>query len=191
MLIQVKMGDKLFINAEKLYRDSFNLGVQIAKSNFKPDVLAAIWRGGTPIGCVVHEALEYKGIPTVHFPVKTSGYDGEERKRKVNVDGTEALLRNLNSNLSLLIVDDIFDTGLSIDALINHIYQWSSPREIKVATVFYKPAKNQTSRVPDFYVQETDRWIVLPHEIVGLSYEEICDSKGREVADLLKSIKIS
>ena len=37
----------------------------------------------------------------------------------------------------------------------------------------WKPEKNVTSYRPDFHVRELDRWIVFPHEIEGLTREEI------------------
>jgi hypothetical protein len=42
---------------------------------------------------------------------------------------------------------------------------------------FYKPAKNQTGRVPDYYLHETDNWLVLPYELSGLGADEIRRNK--------------
>jgi len=43
--------------------------------------------------------------------------------------------------------------------------------------VYYKPARNRSSLVPDFFVRATDKWLVFPHEIQGLSREEILQHK--------------
>ncbi|MBT3992871.1 MAG: hypoxanthine phosphoribosyltransferase, partial [Gammaproteobacteria bacterium] len=59
---------------------------------------------------------------------------------------------------------------------------------IKVATPYFKPKKNETNRKPDFYVHETEKWLVFPHELEGLSLQEIIDSKP-ELGDLIKQIK--
>jgi uncharacterized protein len=47
------------------------------------------------------------------------------------------------------------------------------PREVKIATVYFKPSRNRTELSPDFYVHATEDWLVFPHEICGLSREEI------------------
>ncbi len=49
--------------------------------------------------------------------------------------------------------------------------------EIKVATPYFKPSKNKTNRKPDFYLYETEKWLVFPHELEGLSIEEIVKNK--------------
>ena len=57
-------------------------------------------------------------------------------------------------------------------------------REVKVATVYYKPARNRTGGKPDFFVEETDDWLVFPHEICGLTDDEI-RTKGAAGAAVL------
>ncbi len=51
------------------------------------------------------------------------------------------------------------------------------PEKIRIATVYYKPTRNRSTLLPDYYVRETDRWLVFPHEIQGLSREEILANK--------------
>ncbi|MFT7532705.1 MAG: hypothetical protein ACI9FD_003738, partial [Gammaproteobacteria bacterium] len=51
-----------------------------------------------------------------------------------------------------------------------------------------KPNNNKTDRVPDFYLHETDHWLVFPHELKGLSDEEINQNKGG-VGDIIRSVQ--
>jgi hypothetical protein len=51
------------------------------------------------------------------------------------------------------------------------------PGKIRIATVYYKPARNRSTLVPDYYVTATDSWLVFPHEIQGLTREEILAHK--------------
>jgi hypothetical protein len=51
------------------------------------------------------------------------------------------------------------------------------PGTIRIATVYYKPARNRTALTPDYFVRSTDTWLVFPHEIQGLSREEILANK--------------
>ena len=50
-------------------------------------------------------------------------------------------------------------------------------KKLKVATPYFKPSKNKTKRKPDFYIHETEKWLVFPHELEGLSLEEIIKNK--------------
>ena len=59
------------------------------------------------------------------------------------------------------------------------------PGELRVAVPYYKPQSNLSGRKPDFYLRETDAWLVLPYELQGLTTEEIAEHKP-EVAALLK-----
>ena len=47
------------------------------------------------------------------------------------------------------------------------------PRDVRIAVPWCKPARNRTGRVPDYYLHETDKWLVLPYEMNGLSLDEI------------------
>ena len=47
------------------------------------------------------------------------------------------------------------------------------PADIRIATVWYKPARNQTALKPDYFIHESNEWLVFPHEIDGLTTEEI------------------
>ena len=60
--------------------------------------------------------------------------------------------------------------------------------EIRIATPYFKPSKNKTDRVPDYYIHETDEWLVFPHELQGLSMDEIKAHKP-ELDSLIKSIE--
>ena len=60
--------------------------------------------------------------------------------------------------------------------------------EIRVATPYFKPGKNQTDKEPDYYLHKTDQWLVFPHELEGLSEDEIKANKP-ELTELLDKIK--
>jgi|TARA_Y100000310_G_scaffold243910_1_gene248590 hypothetical protein len=106
-------------------------------------------------------------------------------KKEINVHGLGYLVDNANAEDKLLIVDDVFDTGLSMEAVINSIEEKSRKNkpEIRVATAYFKPDRNQTLWCPDFYINETNNWIIFPHELIGLEKEEIV-KKGKDIANL-------
>ena len=93
--------------------------------------------------------------------------------------------------INFLIVDDVFDTGLSVEAVIEHIKTHSrknTPDEIKIATPYFKPANNKTNFSPEYYIRETDQWLIFPHELDGLSKEEIKKNKPK-IYELISSIE--
>ena len=173
---------KLYIDANTLLTQSFELAKVIFDSDFKPTALIALWRGGTPIGIAIHEGLSFLGVNTKHFALRTSYYDNHnQRLDNVEIDNLDSIIDQLNKNDSLLIVDDVFDSGNTINTLLNALHKSDiidTPKEIRIATPYYKPNNNQTNLKPDFYLQETEQWIVFPHELHGLSDEEIKQNKA-------------
>lgn len=175
------MDAKRYLDANELLELSFALANQIIESGFVPTHMVGIWRGGAPIGIAVQELLEARGIECDHIAIRTSSYTGiGQRTRQVKVYALGYLIDTLNSEDSLLVVDDVFDTGKSVEAFLHelaHRCRRNTPETIKIATVFYKPSKNQTDIVPDYFVHETEDWLVFPHELNGLSDDEIAANK--------------
>ncbi len=175
------MAEKQYIKSQELLDDSFRLGLQVIRSGFRPDFIVGVWRGGTPVGIAVQELLEYNGIASDHIAIRTSSYEGiEKRGKHIQVHGLNYIIKNADAPHCLLIVDDVYDTGLSIKAIIDSIVEHSrrnTPHDIRVATVYFKPGNNRTERRPDYFIHETDKWLVFPHELKGLSPEEIAGNK--------------
>ncbi|HIN42837.1 MAG TPA: hypoxanthine phosphoribosyltransferase, partial [Gammaproteobacteria bacterium] len=177
--------------AEELHRDSFLLANNILQSGFRPDYIVGIWRGGTPVGIAVQEFLDYSGIETDHIAIRTSHYTGiDQTTPNVQVHGLGYLIRKVNKQDSLLIVDDVFDTGMSAETVIVELSKrarLNTPGDIRIATPWYKPSKNKTGRAPDYFIHETAQWLVFPHELTGLTPEEVCRGKP-EIADIIASV---
>ncbi|MFZ4689375.1 MAG: phosphoribosyltransferase [Polymorphobacter sp.] len=169
--------DKHYITANDLLADSFRLGWQVLDSGFAPTHLVGIWRGGAPVGIAVQELLEYHGQACDHIAIRTSSYTGiDEQAPEVRVFALGHLIDTLNPEDRLLIIDDVFDSGRSIDAFLRELRlrcRANAPREVRIATVYWKPARNRTALQPDFWVHKTDAWLVFPHEITGLTIAEI------------------
>ncbi len=174
-------SEKIFISADSLLRDSIELGLQVVRSGFRPTFLVGIWRGGAPIGIAVQEILEFNGIECDHVSIRTSSYTGiDQQQRVVRVHAIDYLVSTLNAEDQLLLIDDVFDSGRSLEAIIAELRRRcrrNLPEKIRVATVYYKPARNRSNLEPDFYVRATDHWLVFPHEVNGLTREEILAHK--------------
>ena len=173
--------EKVFISAGELLRDSLELARRVVVSGMRPSFLVAMWRGGAPIGITVQEVLEYHSIHADHIAIRTSSYEGIDRQhRTVRVHATDYLVSRLSAEDELLIVDDVFDSGRSLEAVIEELRRRcrrNLPQKIRIATVYYKPGRRRSVLVPDVFVHQTSDWLVFPHEIQGLTREEILAHK--------------
>jgi hypoxanthine phosphoribosyltransferase len=181
---------KHYIKAQQLLDDSFKLAWQVYESGYRPNYIVGVWRGGAPIGIAVQEFLDVLGVESDHIAIRTSSYTGiGQRSKKVKVHGLSYIIRQLESEDSLLIVDDVHDTGLSIEQTIQDLTNACKKNtpEIRVATPYFKPKNNKTDSVPDYYIHETNEWLVFPHELHGLSADEIRQHKP-ELAGLIEKM---
>ena len=175
------MTQKLYLPAQQLLEDSFRLGANIIEDGYRPTIMIAIWRGGVPMGIAIQELLAWYGIETDHIAIRTSSYTGiDGQSHEIRIHGMNYLIKNCTDQDRLLIVDDVFDTGLTIEAVIDHLREkarLNTPREIRVAVPYYKPSRNQTERVPDYYLHETAQWLKYPHSLEGLTLAEVAENR--------------
>ena len=147
--------EKLYIRSEDLLKDSFQLAWNVYESGFKPNYIVGVWRGGAPIGIAVQEFLSVLGVKSDHVAIRTSYYTGiDAKKDSVQVYGLNYVIRKLESEDRLLIVDDVHDTGNSISQIITDLKKACKKNtpEIKIATPYYKPNKNESEYKPDYYL---------------------------------------
>lgn len=172
--------EKQFIQAKELLEDSFKLAWQVYESGYRPNYIIGVWRGGAPIGIAVQELLHVLGIKSDHIAIRTSYYSGiDKTDDEVQVHGLSYIIKKIESEDRVLIVDDVHDTGMSIDKVISTIEvacKKNTP-EIRIATPYFKPLKNKTDRKPDYFLHETDEWLVFPHELDGLTIDEMINQK--------------
>jgi hypoxanthine phosphoribosyltransferase len=177
--------NKRIIAANDLLLDSFRLAASIHQAGFKPDFLVGLWRGGSAVGIAVQEGLDHFGVNTDHIAIRTS-YRGREsyskmvdKSESIRVHGLQYLLENLGAEHSLLIVDDVYSSGSSVNAVIEqlaHKTRRNLPHDIRIASVWYRPTE-RTIRSPDYFVHKTTDWLVLPYELSGNSIEELRDQR--------------
>lgn len=174
--------DKTVLSARDLLEDSFKLGIRILESGFEPTLLIAIWRGGTPVGMAVQEVLSYCGVDSDHIAIRTSSYLGVDERGAVAIHGLNYIIKKICREDRVLIIDDVFDTGNTIKAVVEEIKRrarGNTPDEIRTAVPWFKPSRNETDMVPDFYLRETAEWLVFPHELDALTPEEMQEARPR------------
>lgn len=173
--------EKRFITAQELLEDSFRVAAKVYEDGFRPQFIVGIWRGGAPIGIAVQEYFDFKKVETDHIAVRTSSYYGiNQQSKEIKVHGLHYIIENANADDGLLIVDDVFDSGRSIEALIAQLKKLTRnnmPKDVRIACPWYKPENSKVDLVPDYYVHESSEWLVFPHELSGLTPEEIKQKK--------------
>ena len=168
--------DKTVLSARALLEDSFKLGIQVLESGYEPTLII----GGTPVGMAVQEVFAYCGVESDHIAIRTSSYTGVDERGAVAVHGLNYMIKKINRDDRVLIVDDVFDTGNTIKAVIEEIRKrarGNTPDEIRVAVPWFKPTRNETDMEPDFYLRETAEWLVFPHELDALTPEELLEAR--------------
>ena len=175
------LAEKVYLDAQQLLEDSFELAARVLKSGFRPTFIAAVWRGGAPMGIAVQELLAYHGIETDHIAIRSSSYHAiDQQAASVKVMGLNYLAKKISFEDKLLIVDDVYDTGKSVEAIIAELRlraRKNTPNDIRVAVPYFKPTRNQSGRVPDFYIHETEAWLKFPHSLEGLSDSEVAENR--------------
>jgi hypoxanthine phosphoribosyltransferase len=138
----------------QIYEMLLSQAEKIRKSDFKPDIIIAIYRGGWLPARVLSDLLE-----TRLANVSAEFYVGvaETRNEPVLTQGVSAVV----TDKKVLIVDDVADTGKSLKLVKEHVLQQGA-KEARTATMYYKP---WSLVKPDYYEKETRLWIVFPWEM--------------------------
>jgi hypothetical protein len=143
-----------FASWDKIYGLLLNLAQKIQKSQFEPDVIVGVSRGGLVPARILSDLLENPNVASVaaQFYVDIAQTEPEPtitQSVSVSVMGKK-----------VLVVDDVADSGKSLKLVMAHLTE-KGASEIRVATVYYKP---WSITVPDYYKMQTSCWIVFPWE---------------------------
>lgn len=178
------MKNKIFISANQLLEDAFELGTQVLQGDFHPDLIIGVWRGGAPVAMAINELLNYAGVNADHVPIRTQLYTGlEERAETVSITGLEYIADRSQHFNKILLVDDVFDSGQTMTALVDELTEILSDQfgkghaDIRIATTWYKPAHNESQLKPDYFIHTTESWLVFPHELCGIDKAELIAHK--------------
>lgn len=140
---------------DELFTDTVKLAEMIESSGFKPDVIVAIARGGWIIGRLLSDFMAQPNVTDIRVEFYKDIYVTEPKPRI-----TQPIRADVKG-LKVLVADDVADTGESLVVTVKYLESLGAG-EVKVATIYVKP----WSKIrPDYYVKETDAWIIFPHEV--------------------------
>lgn len=121
--------------------------------NSKFDYIIALSRGGLPLGVSLSHALNVDLIP-----LKFSTRDFQDKYSQQELHA----LKERIQNKKILIVDDLVDSGFTLEALLKDFEEFKE--NITTFTWLYKDIGDFT---PDYFDEEVSPkdWIVFPWEI--------------------------
>jgi len=178
---------KEFLDYAVVRNNAIRLAQRIHADGFVPDVIYVSLRGGAYLGNVVSEFFKMvrkNRHPIFYAAVVARSYTDVNAQEQVMVDGWTYAPEHLRHGDHVLLVDDIFDTGRTVNHLVEVIMAKGIPRDaIRVAVHDYKIRLYERSSLlilPDYWCRkhvierpEEDFWIhYLSHELQGLTDQE-------------------
>jgi hypothetical protein len=153
--------------------------MKACSDGFKPDLVVAVLRGGCPVGLIVSDlyGVEVEALKIRHY---------HKWKRENHAKIIQPLQVKI-SGKRVFLVDDVADTGESLKLAIRHLQRLKAA-QVKVGTLHVKP---WSSFVPDYYVEQTDAWIVYPWETGEFSRgirDEMLE-KGKSRNEMLRALR--
>ncbi len=137
------------------------LAGRVRASGYHPDIVIAIGRGGYVPARLLCDCLDIMALTTIKIEHYRSGASRQEQAvirfpLKADIRG-----------LKVLLVDDVNDTGDTLDVAIEHL-QTFHPAEIRTAVMHHKTT---TSFNVDYYARKVIkwRWLIYPWAV----YEDI------------------
>lgn len=191
--------NKIFLPYTIVRNNAIKLAHKIYTDGFIPDVIYVPLRGGAYLGNIISEYFKIvqKGKrPVFYAAIVARSYNDVMDNSNVKVDGWTYDPKYLRSGDKILFIDDIFDSGKTINYLVNIILAEGIKREdIKIAVHDYKAFSSSSENLPihpDYYCKkhiienkEQDIWIhYMSHELQGLTPDELETHYYREDPEL-------
>ncbi|RGB69912.1 MULTISPECIES: hypoxanthine phosphoribosyltransferase [Oscillospiraceae] len=155
---------KVLITEQELKNKIAQLGAQISRDYADKNLLMVSVLKGSVIfmadlmrAITIHARVDFMAVSSYGSGVKTSGVVKIVKDLDLPLDGYD-----------ILIVEDILDSGKTLDYLIDILNQ-RNPKSIKIATLLDKPERREVNIKPDY------SGFVVPDEFVvgyGLDYAE-------------------
>jgi len=165
---------------DEIYDLLLKLAKKIVDDNYRPDSIVGIARGGWIVARILSDFLDIKDVANIRVEfyddiLLTRDHPRITQEVSVNVERKKILL-----------CDDVADTGKSLKTASDYLKERGAS-EVRIATLHLKP----TSIVcPDYYVSETDAWIIYPWEVFETvkSITRKLESKGKSPEEIKKQL---
>ena len=196
---------KEFLPYNTVRNNAIKMAYRICKDGFIPDVIYVSLRGGVYLGNVISEYFKFiqrRARPVYYAAAVARSYLGVHESEEVKVEGWTYLPEALRTGDKILLVDDIFDTGRTINHLTKIIMEKGIPRkDIKVVVHDYKYFYDKAEQLPvqpDYWcrkhelsMNDDSLWIhYSSHELIGLSLQELEEHYYKDDPELREVLQI-
>jgi hypoxanthine phosphoribosyltransferase len=196
---------KEFLQFDIVRDNALKLAHRIYTDGFIPDVIYVSLRGGAYLGNIISEYFKivHKGQRPVYYAaVVARSYTGVGQAEKIKIDGWTYSPEHLRVGDRILLIDDIFDSGNTINFLAQIILEKGIPRkDLKIAVHDYKYFYDRPEQhiiQPDYWCRKHDLsvnddsyWIhYMSHELTGISETELEENYYKRDASLHESLDI-
>lgn len=140
--------------AEKIVKHSTETGERF-------DKMVIIPRGGYGPANTVARVFGFTATEILHMGI--THYDGGSIEGSGKFKYGQMPTQDEIEGQNLLVVDETCDTGLTL----NHTHQLlklAGAGLVRTGVLHYKPHRSKTGFTPDWWVIETDAWVVYPWE---------------------------
>lgn len=195
---------KEFLSYNVIRNNALKMAHRISNDGFIPDVIYVSLRGGVYLGNVISEyfkIVQRRTRPVYYAAVVARSYSGIRESDVVKVEGWTYSTDSLRTGDKVLLVDDIYDSGKTMNHLANVIMEKGIPRsDLKIVVHDYKYFTDADEHLPvqpdywsrkhDVSKNDEDMWIhYSSHELIGLTREELEEhyySSDPELREVLK-----
>lgn len=140
------MAEKYYYGYDEFKEDTQKLVDKCR--DYEPDILLGVARGGLTLSHLMAQAMNMRNLYTLN----SIHYEGELKLDSFNIFN----IPDMSHAKRVLIIDDIVDSGESMQEIFKVLREKFPNTEFKLATLFYKPT---ALLQPDYTVKEADKWI--------------------------------
>jgi hypoxanthine phosphoribosyltransferase len=150
----------LYVSWDEYHRDTERLALEVLRSGWSFDQIVCIARGGLRVGDTLSRIFD---IPLAI--ISTQSYGGEGGTVRGHIRVAEHLtMTTARLGTRILLVDDLVDSGITLDVVKRHLEgAYSSTEQVRTAVLWYKAVSIVK---PDYFVHylPENPWIHQPFE---------------------------
>jgi hypoxanthine phosphoribosyltransferase len=153
------MTKKRFITNDDIKNYCGALVHQMTAAHYRPGVIVAPVRGGLGIGVMLSH---YFQVPMLALPLSTRDYPNSEAYKRAEAVVAQSLI---TAN-QVLVVDDINDTGRTLEAIDAMYNKRELAHWVKYAVLLEKPSSkfSATFVAEEITADREQEWVVFPYE---------------------------
>ena len=129
------------------FKTDTNILIQQVKP-FEAEAIVGIARGGLILAHCISEGLNIRNVQSL----RTELYDDTQKRDAITIHNN----CSFDEIKKVLVVDDISDSGDTLNAVMNELKEKHQDIEFKSATLFYKKT---SIHEPHFWINEANEWI--------------------------------